>query len=98
MSSVDHPKHYNQGTIEPITFIEDQKLGFHLGNVVKYICRSKYKGNEYEDLLKALWYLERHIQNVEIAHDRSGNNARNAINFDKVCEGFGEAEQFDTFR
>lgn len=98
MSAVDHPKHYNQGTIEPITFIEDQKLGFHLGNVVKYICRSKYKGNEYEDLLKALWYLERHIQNVEIEHDRSGNNKGNAINFSEVCRKIGEAEQFDTFR
>lgn len=98
MSNINHPKHYNQGTIEPITFIEDQSLGFHLGNVIKYICRSKYKGNEYEDLLKALWYLERHIQNVEAAHDRSTNNSRNVTNFNSKLGEAGNFEQFDTFR
>lgn len=98
MSNINHPKHYNQGTIEPITFIEDQSLGFHLGNVVKYICRSKYKGNEYEDLLKALWYLERHIQNVEASHDRSTNNSKNVTSFNRKLEEAGNFEQFDTFR
>jgi hypothetical protein len=55
------PKHYNTGKIEVIDFIEDQKLGFHLGNVVKYICRAKHKGKEMQDLEKALWYLQRYI-------------------------------------
>lgn len=98
MSNVDHPKHYNQGAIEPITFIEDQSLGFHLGNVVKYICRSKYKGSEYEDLLKALWYLERHIQNVESEHDRSKNNPTNVTSLNRKFEEIGDLEQLDTFR
>ena len=36
---VDHPKHYNAGTIEAIALIEDQGLGeaFCAGNVMKYI-------------------------------------------------------------
>lgn len=34
-------------------------LGFHLGNVIKYVLRSKYKGKELEDLKKARWYLDR---------------------------------------
>jgi len=55
------PKHYNTGKIEVIDFIEDQQLGFHLGNVIKYICRAKHKGKEMQDLEKALWYLQRYI-------------------------------------
>lgn len=62
---VDHPAHYNTGKIEVIDFLEDQKLGFHEGNAVKYICRAQYKGNEIQDLKKALWYLDRKIKNLE---------------------------------
>jgi hypothetical protein len=62
MPNVHHPSHYNAGRIEVIDFLEDQNLGFHLGNVVKYICRSAHKGRELEDLLKAEWYLNRFIE------------------------------------
>ncbi len=58
---VDHPKHYNQGSIEVIDFIEDQRLGFHLGTVIKYICRAPHKGDPETDLKKALWYLQRAV-------------------------------------
>ena len=57
---INHPPHYNEGNIEVIDFIEDKKLGFHLGNVVKYICRES-KGNYLEDLEKAKWYLDREV-------------------------------------
>lgn len=59
--AVDHPKHYNRGNIEVIDFIEDQRLGFNLGNVVKYVARAEDKGNTLEDLQKAKWYIEREI-------------------------------------
>lgn len=58
---VINPVHYNKGKIEVIDFIEDQNLGFHLGNVIKYICRAPHKGKEQQDLEKALWYLQRYI-------------------------------------
>lgn len=61
---VDHPKHYNQGAIEVIDAIEDWGLGFHDGNVVKYVARHRHK-NGIEDLKKARWYLERMISNME---------------------------------
>lgn len=63
---VDHPPHYNAGKIEVIDFIEDQGLGFHIGNVVKYVARAgKKEGlNEIEDLKKARWYLDRYIQKL----------------------------------
>lgn len=65
MSTVDHPKHYNAGKIEVIDAIEDWKLNFHLGNVVKYIARAEHKGRTLEDLKKAQWYLNRAIEKLE---------------------------------
>jgi hypothetical protein len=60
--TVNHPPHYTAGKIEVIDFIEDQQLGYHLGNVVKYICRADHKGSRLEDLWKAAWYLDREIE------------------------------------
>ena len=62
---VNHPTHYKVGGIETIDFIEAKKLGYNLGNVVKYITRSDHKGNRLQDLRKAQWYLEREIWNAE---------------------------------
>lgn len=59
---VNHPEHYNKGKIEVIDAIEDWKLGFHLGNAVKYIARAGYKGKEKEDIEKAIWYLNRYLE------------------------------------
>lgn len=56
---INHPAHYNMGKIEVIDFIEDQGLGFHLGNAVKYICRCNYKRMTERDLDKAIWYINR---------------------------------------
>lgn len=61
---VNHPPHYTGGGIETIDFIEAKRLGYHLGNVVKYITRAEHKGNTYEDLCKARWYLNREIDKV----------------------------------
>ena len=72
MSNVKHPKHYNIGKIEVIDAIEDWDLGFHAGNVVKYISRHKHKGNPVEDLKKAKWYLERLIQQT-LQENQLGN-------------------------
>ena len=63
--AVNSPAHYNTGKIEVIDFIEDQRLGFHEGNVVKYVSRAKHKGRELEDLKKAAWYLNRRIGELE---------------------------------
>jgi hypothetical protein len=63
--AVNHPAHYKVGGIETIDFIEAKKLGFNLGNVVKYITRAEHKGNQLEDLRKAQWYLAREIERVQ---------------------------------
>ena len=63
---VNHPPHYTAGGIETIDFIEAKKLGYNLGNVVKYITRSDLKGDRLENLKKAQWYLNREIKNEEV--------------------------------
>ena len=62
---VDHPAHYNQGTIEVIDFIEDQKMDFRAASALKYLCRYRFKGKPLEDLQKSVWYINRIIQELE---------------------------------
>lgn len=64
METVNHPEHYKSGTIEVIDIIEQFHLNFRLGNVVKYVLRHDKKGGK-EDLRKALWYLQRELDDGE---------------------------------
>lgn len=59
------PSYYACGDIKPIDVIEDWKLGYRLGNVIKYIARADHKGTALDDLRKARWYLDREIQRRE---------------------------------
>jgi len=63
-SDVDHPKHYNTGTIETIEYLESLGIAedFCVGNAIKYLSRYKHKGTPVQDLKKAQWYIERAIQ------------------------------------
>ena len=65
--NINHPSHYTQGNIEVIDYIEDKKLGYHLGNIVKYISRAglKESSSKIEDLKKAQWYLNRYIKLID---------------------------------
>ena len=67
---INHPDHYKSGvdnTYETIKVIDAWGLGFSLGNAVKYISRAGKKDpkKEIEDLKKALWYVEHHIEVLE---------------------------------
>jgi hypothetical protein len=66
---VNHPQHYGgeNNPYEAIKVIDAWELGFSLGNTVKYISRAGKKGKdkELEDLRKALWYLQHHIETLE---------------------------------
>jgi hypothetical protein len=58
---VNHPKHYTShpSGVECIQITEH--MGFNLGNAIKYIWRADEKGNDVEDLRKAVWYVQREI-------------------------------------
>lgn len=70
---VNNPSHYTDSKIEVIDYIEDKKLGFCLGNAIKYISRAgkkhdsdkSIKEKEVEDLKKAIWYINRRIYELE---------------------------------
>ena len=64
---VNHPPHYGgeDNPYEAIKVIEAWGLGFHIGNVVKYLSRAGRKGDIVEDLKKARWYLDREIARLE---------------------------------
>jgi hypothetical protein len=71
--------HYSRLGIEPIQFIETNGLGYHEGNVIKYVSRWRNK-NGIEDLKKAKWYIERLLElelsqtdNVEEDYPGAGN-------------------------
>ena len=72
---INNPAHYTEGReIEPISVIEDWKLEYHLGQVIKYVSRAgRKKGSNSlaRDLNKAIWYLERRIWIEETEDDRS---------------------------
>ena len=71
---VNKPPHYRSpfktsygAYLEAIDVIEAFGLGFNLGNVIKYICRSgkKRKNPPLQDLKKAQFYLSREIERIE---------------------------------
>ena len=63
---MESPSHYTRGSIEVWDFIRDQKLNYHLGNAIKYVCRAGYKDvrTKTEDLKKAIHYLENELQHT----------------------------------
>lgn len=65
-SAVAHPLYYNIGKIEVIAAIDDWRLGFNLGNAVKYIARAGKKdpSKTLEDLQKAAWHLDHEIKRL----------------------------------
>ena len=56
------PTYYRRGSIEVWDFIRDQRLNYHIGNAIKYICRAGYKDDKYiQDLTKAIHYLQNEL-------------------------------------
>lgn len=59
---VRHPPHYNSH-LSGIECIEiTRHMNFNLGNAFKYLFRRKFKGNEVQDMEKAIWYVKDEIR------------------------------------
>ena len=72
---VNHPAHYNKGTIETYDYIVDtlgeyESISYCQGNIIKYISRMWHKGKPLEDAEKAEWYLKAMI----ILKETKGSN------------------------
>ena len=84
--SIHRPAHYAEGRIyEPIAVIEDWDLNYRLGNTVKYISRAGRKQNALEDLKKARWYLDREIDQLELA-------AEPPTSYEEVLTYYGQTQ------
>lgn len=71
---VNRPAHYNQGKAQckscghPIECIDiTRHMDFAIGNAMKYLWRFREK-NGLQDLMKARWYLDDAIKQLEIGH------------------------------
>lgn len=64
MADKYNPAHYQLGKIQVWDFINDQKLNYFSGNIIKYLCRAGNKQGEsaMDDLLKARKYLDKLIE------------------------------------
>jgi len=62
---VNHPSHYTQGMIEVLDAIQDWKMNYIEGNIIKYVARYKFK-NGKEDLEKAQFYLNKLIEDYDV--------------------------------
>ena len=66
------PTYYQRGSSDVWDFVRDQGLNFHLGNVIKYICRAGYKtDSKIQDLEKALHYLENELEHEKDIYFRA---------------------------
>ena len=54
-------KHYKSFKIQPVEFIHINGLGYIAGNIIKYVCRYKFKSG-IEDLRKARHYIDMLIE------------------------------------
>tara|TARA_B100001063_G_scaffold124987_2_gene116838 strand:+ start:638 stop:934 length:297 start_codon:yes stop_codon:yes gene_type:complete len=79
------PTHYTRGSIEVWDFIRDQKLNYHLGNAIKYICRAGHKSpsTEMEDIKKAIHYLENELNHL-VSQQSFG--ASHSISYELLCD------------
>ncbi|MBP6986266.1 MAG: DUF3310 domain-containing protein [Alphaproteobacteria bacterium] len=57
LDSQEGGSHYQDLVIQPLDFIEKNKIGFSEGNVIKYVVRWRKK-NGLQDLMKAKHYLD----------------------------------------
>lgn len=62
---VEHPKHYIDGGIEPIEYINSHNMNFNIGNIIKYASRYMKKGKPIEDLKKVIQYAKFEIERLE---------------------------------
>lgn len=64
-NAVNYPPHYTShpSGVECITVT--RHMSFNLGNAVKYIWRAALKGNQIQDLEKAVFYINDEIERLK---------------------------------
>ena len=73
---VNHPAHYETGKFECIEVMKEvfgieAVQNFCLLNAFKYIYRCNHKNNKTEDIKKANWYINKHLELESEKHGKS---------------------------
>lgn len=79
--------HYKTMSMQPIEFIQSNRMGFCEGSVIKYLCRRK--GSRMEDLQKARHYIELMQEDRDYIKASNGRGWRfgiTAADFAKINE------------
>ena len=95
MTDMINPSHYRgDRQFEPIAVIEDWGLNYRLSNALKYISRNGRKPGEdpREGLRKAIWYLEREIQSLDVP---SQYEPPSTVQYEDVLQYYGQSIDLD---
>lgn len=65
LNNVSHPPHYTSHPSGVETIEITKHESFLRGNLLKYVLRAPYKGNELEDMQKAAQYLQWEIERLQ---------------------------------
>ena len=84
------PTYYQRGSIDVWDFIRDQGLNFHLGNAIKYICRSGFKDSKIHDLEKAIHYLENELHHEKDVYFRASQGIPYEVPTQELAGSFHE--------
>ena len=78
------PTYYQRGSSDVWNFVRDQGLNFHLGNVIKYICRAGYKtDSKIQDLEKALHYLQNELDHEKDVYLRASQGIPHKVQLEE---------------
>lgn len=79
---VNHPSHYNQGSMECIDAIvgaygiEEAKV-FCKINAFKYLWRLGHKDAEQQEIGKIKWYLDKYVDLNKVEQKKNYNGSKN---------------------
>jgi len=65
-----HPDYYCRAGIKVYEIIDAYDLGFYKGNALAYIMRAGSKDDAVQDLLKAIWNIQREIDKLERSNEK----------------------------
>ena len=72
---VHHPSHYTMASIEVVDFIDAQNdigVSHNILCAIEYLCRAPWKGNQIQDLEKAIWRAQHEIDRLKREDAKNG--------------------------
>lgn len=78
IDDINAPTHYNKHGVEAIDAIKasmdsEEFLGYLKGNIIKYLWRLAYKDTPLKNALKAQWYMNKLVKELEPCRTLSTN-------------------------